>query len=88
LDLPVPLEDRRIGWRDASPSWSRTASYQVPGGLSLEDLHAAAEIPATRRVFGIEIGESEVTPRSSDTPASPTALIEALESLPHAANRT
>jgi len=53
--------------------------YQVPGGLSLEDLDAAAEILATRRVLGIEIGEFEVTPRSSDTPASPTALIEALD---------
>lgn len=63
--------------------------YQVPGGLSLEDLHAAAEILATRRVLGIEIGEFEATPTSSDTPdASPAALIEALEPLLHAASRT
>lgn len=65
-----------------------STDYQVPGGLSLEDLHAAAELLATRRVLGIEIGKFEVTPTSSDTLASPTAPIEALEPLLHAASRT
>jgi len=73
---------------DALMCGASGGQHQVPGGLSLEDLHAAAEILATRRVLGIEIGEFEVTPRSSDTLASPTALIEALEPLLHAASRT
>jgi arginase len=61
--------------------------YQVPGGLSLEDLHAAAEVLATRRVLGLEIGEFEASARSSDAPASPAALIDALDPLLRAAAR-
>ncbi|MCZ2820746.1 arginase family protein [Modestobacter sp. VKM Ac-2977] len=57
--------------------------YQVPGGLSLADLHAAAEVLATRPVLGVEIGELEAAP--GDTPTGLAALVDALDPLLRAA---
>lgn len=53
--------------------------YLVPGGLSLEDLHAAAEVLAQGEVVGIEIGELESAPDDLDPPSYVTRLLDALE---------
>lgn len=52
--------------------------YLVPGGLSLQDLHAALAVLAESEVVGIEIGELESAPDQTDPPAYVAALLEAL----------
>jgi arginase len=52
--------------------------YQVPGGMTLADLRAIAEVLAENRVVGVELGEFESTWRDKDTPFSPGPLIDAV----------
>jgi arginase len=54
--------------------------YQVPGGLSLEDLRACAAVLARRRVIGLEIAEFEAE-WLDGRPASAHGLADALTPL-------
>jgi arginase len=54
--------------------------YQVPGGLSLEDLRACATVLARRRVIGLEIAEFE-SEWLDGRPASADHLADALAPL-------
>lgn len=56
------------------------AGYTALGGLTLENLHAIAEVVAEHEVVGVEIAEFE-TEWSEDHPASATPLLEALNPL-------
>ncbi|MDA3629613.1 arginase family protein [Saccharopolyspora sp. WRP15-2] len=57
--------------------------YNVPGGLSLAELHRSAEVLAESEVVGVEIGEFE-----SDSEASTaTPIIDALEPILRAVQR-
>ncbi|KAA5838141.1 arginase family protein [Saccharopolyspora hirsuta] len=57
--------------------------YRVPGGMSLADLHRAAEVLAECEIVGVEIGELEAD--SEATTAAP--VVEALEPLLRAVER-
>jgi len=59
--------------------------YQVPGGLTLDDLRALAELLAANEVVGIEIGEFETSFEPDGDPCSPAALLDALAPLIDAA---
>jgi arginase len=54
--------------------------YQVPGGLTLEDLRACAEELAKRKVIGLEIAEYEAE-WLDGRPGSPERLIDAISPL-------
>jgi arginase len=54
--------------------------YQVPGGLSLDDLRACAAVLARRRIIGLEIAEFE-SEWLDGRPASAEGLAGALEPL-------
>ncbi len=54
--------------------------YQVPGGLTLEDLRACAEELAKRKVVGLEIAEYEAE-WLDGRPGSPERLIDAISPL-------
>ncbi|MEV0430870.1 arginase family protein [Micromonospora sp. NPDC050495] len=62
--------------------------YHVPGGLTLEDLHDAAEVLAAHRVVGLEIGEFEADPSPGQTRAAARRVIDALWPLLRAACHT
>jgi arginase family enzyme len=55
--------------------------YSVADGLSFADLHAACAALARNEVVGLEVAEFEARWRETGEPASPTALIDALEPL-------
>lgn len=59
--------------------------HRVPGGLTLEDLHAAAGVLAGRCVLGVEVGGFEAVWEEGGDPASPAPLLDALEPLLRAA---
>lgn len=59
--------------------------YLVPGGMTLEDLRATAEVLAKSQVVGIEIGELESTTDPNTLTTYVTHLLDALEPLLHAA---
>ncbi|HEY8718280.1 arginase family protein [Pengzhenrongella sp.] len=59
--------------------------YQVPGGLTLDDLRSLAELLAANEVVGIEIGEFETAFEPDGDPCSPAALLDALAPLIDAA---
>ncbi len=52
--------------------------HRVPGGLTLEDLHAAAGVLAGRCVLGVEVGGFEAVWEEGGDPASPAPLLDAL----------
>lgn len=54
--------------------------YHVPRGMTLADLHAAAQVLAESEVVGLEIGELETTPEGSTT-VHVSRLLDALEPL-------
>ena len=54
--------------------------YEVPGGLTLSDLHACATLLATRRVIGVEIAEFECA-WLDGRPAMPDKLLDAIAPL-------
>jgi arginase/N-omega-hydroxy-L-arginine amidinohydrolase len=54
--------------------------YQVPGGLSLDDLHACATELAKRKVIGVEIAEFE-SEWLDGRPGSSDQLIDAIAPL-------
>lgn len=55
--------------------------YKLEHGLTLEDLRACSEIIAAHQFIGIEIAEFQNVWESDGTPASPSALLEALSPL-------
>jgi arginase len=59
--------------------------YHVPGGLTLDDLRAIAELLAMNKVVGIEIGEFETSFEPDGEVFSPAALLDALAPLINAA---
>ena len=59
--------------------------YRVPGGLTLDDLRAIAELLAMNTVVGIEIGEFETSFEPDGEAFSPAALLDALAPLINAA---
>ena len=59
--------------------------YRVPGGLTLDDLRAIAELLAMNTVVGIEIGEFETSFEPDGEAFSPAALLDALAPLISAA---
>ncbi len=54
--------------------------YQVPGGLSFEDLRACAEVLRKRRILGVEIAEFE-SEWLDGRPGSPEKLVDAIAPL-------
>ena len=54
--------------------------YQVTGGLSLDDLHACAQVLAQRKVIGVEIAEFE-SEWLDGRPASADRLVDAIAPL-------
>ena len=59
--------------------------YRVPGGLTLDDLRAVAEVLAKNEIVGIEIGEFEASFEPEGEAVSPAALLDALAPLIDAA---
>lgn len=55
--------------------------YRVPGGFTLADLHAVCEVLAESAPVGLEIAEYENAWSENGEPASPAALLDALEPL-------
>ncbi|MGD8108814.1 arginase family protein [Pantoea sp. FN0302] len=55
--------------------------YKLESGMTLEDLKACSEIIAAHSFIGIEIAEFQNAWESNGTPASPSALLEALSPL-------
>ncbi len=55
--------------------------YLVPGGMTLDDLHATAAVLAESEVVGMELGELESLPDAGDPPAYVTRLLDALAPL-------
>ena len=55
--------------------------YEVPDGLTLDDLRAAFAVLAESEVVGLQVGELESAPDPEDPPSYVTALIAALEPL-------
>jgi arginase family enzyme len=55
--------------------------YLVPNGMTLDDLHAAAQVLAESELVGIEIGELETTPGAGPPPLHVSRLLDALEPL-------
>lgn len=53
--------------------------YLVPNGMTLDDLHATAQVLAESELIGIEIGELEATPGEGAPPAHVSRLLDALE---------
>ena len=56
--------------------------YLVPGGLTLDQLHACAEALAESPVVGIEVGEPKPT-TTSRPPGTTRSIVAALEPLLH-----
>ncbi len=54
--------------------------YQVTGGLSLDDLHACAQVLAQRKVLGVEVAEFE-SEWLDGRPASADRLVDAIAPL-------
>lgn len=54
--------------------------YLVPGGMTIEQVHSCAEMLAANEVIGIEIGELEAMPDSSD-PAPARLIASAFDPL-------
>jgi len=59
--------------------------YRVPGGLSLIDLRAVADLLARNPVVGVEIGEFQSSELPGEEPHSPAELLDALAPLIDAA---
>jgi arginase len=55
--------------------------YRVPDGLTLQQLHQAAQVLAEREVIGLEIAEFESAWAEDGTPGDPAPVIEALQPL-------
>ena len=55
--------------------------YEVPDGLTLDDLRAAFAVLAESEVVGLEVGELESAPDPDDPPSYVTALLDAIEPL-------
>lgn len=55
--------------------------YRVPGGLSLNDLHAVSGVLAEHEVVGVEIAEFQGAWAPDGEPASPVELLDALRPL-------
>lgn len=55
--------------------------YRVSGGFSLAEMHALCEVLAEVEVIGLEIAEFENAWPGNGAPASPDALLDALEPL-------
>lgn len=53
--------------------------YQVPGGFTLDELQQVSKVLAENPIVGLEIAEFEWTWPTSDIPASPLALLDALD---------
>lgn len=62
--------------------------YQVPDGMTLDDLRATASAFAESEIVGIEIGELESGVDGHPSPRYVTQLLAALESLLGAVRRT
>jgi arginase family enzyme len=61
------------------------AEYQVSGGLSLSDLHAACEVLAESEVVGVQIAEYQIAWDEGGSPVSPVELLDAIQPLMNAA---
>jgi len=55
--------------------------FKAPGGLSLADLYATAELLAMHEVVGLEISEFQSVWEEGEEPVSPANLIDALQPL-------
>ena len=55
--------------------------YPVPGGMTLADLRASAEVLAESEIVGLEVGELESAPDSRTPPAYVAALVDAIDPL-------
>jgi len=55
--------------------------YQVPGGLSLDDLRNLCRVLAGNEIVGLEIAEFQHVWQAGEDPVSPSPLIDALEPL-------
>lgn len=55
--------------------------FQVPDGLTLDDLRAAMEVLAESEVVGLEVGELHSAPDEATPPSYVTRLVAALEPL-------
>ena len=53
----------------------------MPGGLSLDDLHAVATMLGRSKIIGVEIAEFEGVWPDRDAFVRPTALLDALTPL-------
>lgn len=62
--------------------------YVVPNGMTLDDLHAAAEVLAESELVGLEVGELESEAAETDPPAYVSRLLDALAPLLAASSRS
>lgn len=61
--------------------------YRVSGGMSLDDLHEVSGVVAEHEIVGIEIAEFESAWDIDGDPASPTALLDAMQPMFDGAGR-
>ena len=83
-DLAAAVADRRVYFHldcDVLDPGIVPTDYIVPGGLSLDDLHAVATMLGRSKIIGVEIAEFEGVWPDRDEPARPTALLDALTPL-------
>lgn len=59
----------------------RAGDHLVPGGMTLADLRATAEVLAGSEIVGVEVGELESAPDDQTPPSYVTALLDALAPL-------
>jgi arginase len=55
--------------------------YVVPNGMTLDDLHATAQVLAESELVGLEVGELESAADQTDPPAYVSLLLDALDPL-------
>ncbi len=87
-DLPERLKDTVAGRPvyvhldcDVLEPGTVPTDYRIPGGLSLEDLRAAAETLAESELVGLEIAEFETSDNPSQDQQQAVALLDALRPL-------
>jgi arginase len=55
--------------------------YLVANGMTLDDLHATAQVLGESEIVGLEVGELECAPEAAGAPTDVTGLLEALDPL-------
>ncbi|PWC12398.1 arginase [Brenneria roseae subsp. americana] len=61
--------------------------YEVPGGLSLDDLYHLCQVIAENDIVGAELAEFQISQTENATPVSPASLLDALSPMINGLNK-